>query len=337
VSHVRAPGDAVFNTDLNLVSLESGFGYTVFDKDETNVTSGLFSSSPTNYPDVDSFSAVDQITVYFLKYGFKYQASGFILTRIETLLFMAHVNNTNTTLNEAGAAALTGISVDKAAKTVTVSDAHTITEVYDYLQYYQSLSANTDLLAGGEIFSTVVGNSYTLKSDWSMVFTVAPSSNWTIVAANITAGAVFDLSGFDLNGTLFFDADGTYTITNSDITSVDTVDGNETVVINPVGSTTITSNLDATNITVNTPAKTLTLTGLITGSDVVILDVGTSTVLDSVDQITGTTFAYQYTDQTSIDIGIIKPGYVTQYIYELTLGSTDANIPISQRVDRNYS
>jgi len=84
-----------------------------------------------------------------------------------------------------------------------------------------------------------------------------------------------------------------------------------------------------------TVGAALTLTGLVAGSDVVILSGGTDTVLASVDQNAGTSWAYSYSVAGNIDIGIIKPGYVVQYIYGYTLTGTDTSIPIAQRIDRN--
>lgn len=81
---------------------------------------------------------------------------------------------------------------------------------------------------------------------------------------------------------------------------------------------------------------TLTLTGLVSGSDVVVLQAGTSTVLDSVDAVAGTTWGYTYETLQNVDIGIIKPGLVPLYIRNYALGSADATLPISQTFDRNY-
>lgn len=80
---------------------------------------------------------------------------------------------------------------------------------------------------------------------------------------------------------------------------------------------------------------TLTLTGLKVGSDVVILEAGTSNVLTSVDQ-GGATFSYTYSQPQAVDIGVIKQGYVTLYQYGYSLPSSDANLPINQLIDRNY-
>lgn len=93
----------------------------------------------------------------------------------------------------------------------------------------------------------------------------------------------------------------------------------------------------ATGVTVDNPPLALTITDLLAGSDVVILAAGTDTVLDSADQIAGTTFSYVYTVPHSIDIGIIKPGYVTRYTYNYPLGATSASLPLKQTIDRNYA
>jgi hypothetical protein len=81
---------------------------------------------------------------------------------------------------------------------------------------------------------------------------------------------------------------------------------------------------------------TVTFTGLPTGTDIVILTAGTSTILQQVDSNAGATYAWGYQGTPTIDVGFIKAGYVPQYIRNLTLGSTDASIPVSLSIDRNY-
>ena len=79
-----------------------------------------------------------------------------------------------------------------------------------------------------------------------------------------------------------------------------------------------------------------TLTGLQIGSDVVILKAGTNIVLTAVDQNPTSSFSYVYSNIIPVDIGIIKPGYITKYLYNFQLPTADASIPIAQLVDRNY-
>lgn len=94
---------------------------------------------------------------------------------------------------------------------------------------------------------------------------------------------------------------------------------------NGVGATTTVNN-----------SVTLTLTGLINWSDVVILEWWTSNVLADVDQW-WTSFAYSYSiSWVEIDIGIIKPWYIVKYIYWFLLASTDSSIPVKQSTDRDY-
>jgi hypothetical protein len=81
---------------------------------------------------------------------------------------------------------------------------------------------------------------------------------------------------------------------------------------------------------------TLTLTGLQTGSDVVVLSAGTETVLASVDANAGTTYAYTYETPVSVDLCVFKAGYIPLYVRGYALASTDASLPIAQVADRAY-
>jgi hypothetical protein len=81
---------------------------------------------------------------------------------------------------------------------------------------------------------------------------------------------------------------------------------------------------------------TLTLTGLISGSDIVVLTAGTTTQLINVDSNPGTTYGYIYSSTSTVDIGIFKSGYVPFYIRNYTLSSSDASLPVAQVADRNY-
>ncbi len=82
--------------------------------------------------------------------------------------------------------------------------------------------------------------------------------------------------------------------------------------------------------------NTLTLTGLQSGSDVVVRSAGTTTILASVDA-GGTSFTYTYSGAHSVDIDIHKAGYVPHTtIRALSLGTADSTLPIVQTVDRAY-
>lgn len=88
--------------------------------------------------------------------------------------------------------------------------------------------------------------------------------------------------------------------------------------------------------TVNAP-KTLTITNLKPGSDVVVKQAGTTAVIAQVDANSTTTWAYSYQTQQSVDIDVYLPGYAPyNSIRSYPLGATDASIPVSQQLDRNY-
>ncbi|HRY42277.1 MAG TPA: hypothetical protein P5153_17215 [Candidatus Krumholzibacteria bacterium] len=82
--------------------------------------------------------------------------------------------------------------------------------------------------------------------------------------------------------------------------------------------------------------NTVTFTGLPTGCDAVVLTAGTSTILDQQDSMAGTTYAYTYSGDQTVDIGFIKAGYVPFYIRNLSLTTADSSIPVALTVDRNY-
>jgi hypothetical protein len=86
------------------------------------------------------------------------------------------------------------------------------------------------------------------------------------------------------------------------------------------------------------PLDTITLAigGLITGSDVVVYEAGTETILDSVDANAGTSWNYVYETQQDVDIGVFLAGYVPFFIRGYGLGGTDSSVPVAQVVDRAY-
>lgn len=81
---------------------------------------------------------------------------------------------------------------------------------------------------------------------------------------------------------------------------------------------------------------TLTLSGLVSGSDVVILKAGTSTELANADAVGSTTYAYTYETPEAIDVVVYKRGYIPFAIRNYSLGSTNAGLLIAQVADRNY-
>jgi hypothetical protein len=83
---------------------------------------------------------------------------------------------------------------------------------------------------------------------------------------------------------------------------------------------------------------TLTLTGLVSGSDVVVRAAGTSTILASVDSNVASSWPFVYETVQAVDIDVIKPGYVlSTLVRNFNLSSSNSSLPVSQIADRNYS
>lgn len=81
---------------------------------------------------------------------------------------------------------------------------------------------------------------------------------------------------------------------------------------------------------------TLTLTGLVTGSDIVILAAGTETVRVQVDSHAASSYAYVYESTENIDIAVFKSGQIPFFIRAYALGAIDSTLPCAQLADPSY-
>lgn len=81
----------------------------------------------------------------------------------------------------------------------------------------------------------------------------------------------------------------------------------------------------------------LTLTGLPTGCDITILSAGTETVRENAEDYTGTSYVYTYADPgASVDIVVIKPGYMPAAVRSYTLAASASSLPFSLTPDPSY-
>ena len=82
---------------------------------------------------------------------------------------------------------------------------------------------------------------------------------------------------------------------------------------------------------------TLSLSGIISGSDIVILEAGTTNIIEQVDANAGTTYDFIYETAQDVDIGILKSGYKPTYVRDYTLPSENSTLLITQTVDYSYA
>jgi len=81
---------------------------------------------------------------------------------------------------------------------------------------------------------------------------------------------------------------------------------------------------------------TLTLSGLVSGSDIVIRNAGTEVERVNVDSNNSTSYNYVYETLGTVDISVYKRGYIPFSIRNYALSSSNASLPIAQVQDRNY-
>lgn len=121
--------------------------------------------------------------------------------------------------------------------------------------------------------------------------------------------------------------------------------GNEAIFVNiGSGNVTITSDTDfsyrtaGATVTKNIGQKTLTVSNVVSGSDVVIKSAGTLTKLQDDQDITGTssTYSYTYSAGTFVDVVVYREGYVPYYVNNYELGPNGGTIQVNQAIDRNY-
>lgn len=83
--------------------------------------------------------------------------------------------------------------------------------------------------------------------------------------------------------------------------------------------------------------NTITFTGLPTGTDMVVLEAGTTNILYQIDAYAGTSISYVYSGADTVDVGFLKPGYVPYYIRNLAITTADSTLPVTLTPDRNYA
>jgi len=182
----------------------------------------------------------------------------------------------------------------------------------------------------------VVNGNFNLSTGSSLISNGANIDDVNVSGnINILGNSVTDYSGVKA-GSIDFDTAGTYTLTGCNVINI-TNSSSGNVTINNISSMLSTDNAGTGAGQVNIEnSATLTVATNVTGADVVILAAGTQTVLGSVDAQAVTDFDYVYSTPQSVDIGVIKAGYVPLYIYGYTLAASSASLPINLITDRSY-
>ena len=80
----------------------------------------------------------------------------------------------------------------------------------------------------------------------------------------------------------------------------------------------------------------LTISGFVSGSDVVVCAAGTKNVIQAFEDVAGTSIAFTYQTLQNVDIDVFKAGYAPNFTMDYPLSNANATLPIKQELDRNY-
>ncbi len=194
---------------------------------------------------------------------------------------------------EATAAAYTGVSISGAGKTITLSSARSVQEIYDYSQAWADDSGNMQY---DEPLSTVDGTNFTITASWVLnagthlsyggkrlsggVIKLGAAGTYSPVIGtttiDFTASGTFNLAGIDCTGTVTF--------TNSS-------GGSVTAEI-PAGLSYVNT---GPNITISAPQVYATAT-VLANTRVQLYNVTTDTEIDNA-FVTGTSYSYAITSE----------------------------------------
>lgn len=151
----------------------------------------------------------------------------------------------------------------------------------------------------------------------------------TVHAIQITAAGDYTLTGQTFSG--YAASDGSV--------------GDETIYVS-VGTGTVNISVDSSvsvrgaraDVHVLVGQKTLNFTGLVSGSDIMVKTSDTNTALLQIDQNSGSTYAWSHSlAGTTVDILIMKAGYMPYMVYDYTLPTAaSTGFPVAQPIDRNF-
>jgi hypothetical protein len=244
------------------------------------------------------FAVVDNATV---------NLDGCTFTDMGTFSFLSNTSVTGCTFRRCKAITVGGASLDECLITnpeVSTSSAAAITAELDLLTGCSFVQAAT---GGHAVELTSVG-------DGSMV--------WDCLTTGYDAG----VTGSPVTPTNTGDEDIYVSATTGTVT-VNVASGATTPSIRSAGAI----------VNVVAGQTTLTLTGIVAGSEVRFYTAGTQTELAGTES-SGTSFAYTYTYAANsyVDIVVHHVDYNYYRVNNYLLGSGDSSLPVSQIFDRNY-
>ena len=280
------------------------------------------------------------------KYGYKYiEASKNITDRLREGTIV-EVNNVITEQDLDIVKNYSGINVYTSNKIVAVSEAMEKSKLYDFLQYYSLENMNQP-----EVLSSIIGQTYTIADGWNIYMFDEISDDLTI------SGDLYVVNGATLNNCTIFGnlhiktgVSLEETISSNAVEQDLTLDfsnvivhglvyndsANNTLTINASNSSLIAESSGTANGETNiVQSATLTISGLMEGSEVRLYDSLLNEISGVENSLTTESFSY-----SEAYVGAILVVHHISYAplrIELDLEMSNSTLPIQQVYDRNYS
>jgi len=209
---------------------------------------------------------------------------------------------------------------------------------WDFSQNYPAVVANLsgsfsgmgDFTMGSSVNAS---GTFTVADGYLVISSGATLDNATFNSGlNISTTGVTDYSGLTVNGNIDFAAAGSYSFTDSSMSSISNTSGGNITV--QLSNTTIQYASIDPSITVVSAPRTLTLTGLQQNSEVRIFEAGTTIPVDGIEESEETFTAFAV-NVNSVDVVVHSIAY--EYLRVAGVNTTNnVELPIQQRFDRSY-
>jgi hypothetical protein len=113
-----------------------------------------------------------------------------------TTLNIFMVDDNVVVANEAIAGAYTGIAVNGSSETITISSDHTLQEIYDYIQWWSTQSANMQYVVP---MTSADGNTFILAQNWDLICDGGDITSGTGKSLNFSGTGILQLNGNTAN------------------------------------------------------------------------------------------------------------------------------------------
>jgi len=168
ISIQRESSDPVFLATVDILNSESSSAYRLSrNNDNVELSVGTITSDPFVLNQIPANANPMATKLIVTKYGYRLYESVFSHVSTGSIAYVVQIEDLFTVANEATASGYTDrFSINGSSKIVTVTANATWQELYDYISYWISQSAN---IQHGNPGITIDGKTLILTTDWDLV------------------------------------------------------------------------------------------------------------------------------------------------------------------------